>query len=220
MITHHYITGETINNVWGYWYNLLKMQNDNLTSRDGDIRGEVLNACTTILDPTKCILTHDLRKLSLRYAVGELLWYLSGNNSLEEIQKYTNAWDRMSDDNKTVNSNYGHCIIHKYGFNQFDYIINLLKEKPDTRQAVIHIKEPSQGSSNDVNCTVYLQFFIRGKKLYMTANMRSNDIWLGYPYDIFNFTALQILISMILGLELGTYTHFCGNLHLYERNVK
>ena len=49
--------------------------------------------------------------------------------------------------------------------------------------------------------------------------MRSNDVWMGFPYDVFQFTCMQILMSMELGVEIGTYTHIAGSLHLYERNV-
>ena len=37
-------------------------------------------------------------------------------------------------------------------------------------------------------------------------------------YDVFQFTCMQILMSMELGIELGTYTHIAGSLHLYGRN--
>ena len=155
----------------------------------------------------------------MKYAIGELLWYNSGNNSLKEIQKYTSGWDRMSDDGVTVNSNYGWCIKNKYGFNQWEWCKEELRKNPNSRRAVIHIKEPSDKESKDVNCTVCLQFFIRDGKLYCTVYMRSNDIWMGFPYDVFQFTCMQIQMSMELGVELGTYTHIAGSLHLYNRNV-
>ena len=41
----------------------------------------------------------------------------------------------------------------------------------------------------------------------------------GFPYDVFQFTCMQILMSMELEVEIGTYTHIAGSLHLYERNV-
>lgn len=211
---------ENIDDAWLYWYQRLSGQKQHMTSRDGDVVGEVLNAITEISDPTKNIMRNNVRNLSMRYAVGELLWYLSENNNLSEIQKYTKAWDRMSDDGKTVNSNYGWCIRSKYSFDQWVYVKNLLRKHPDTRQAVIHIKEPSNKESNDVNCTVCLQFFIRDNKFYATTYMRSNDIWMGFPYDVFQFTCMQILMSMELGVELGTYTHMVGSLHLYKRDLK
>lgn len=219
MLFNYYMSCENITQAWDRWYNVLSTMKDNESSRDGEICGEVINAITEIKDPTKNILTSDIRKLSMRYAVGELLWYLSGNNSLKEIQKYTKNWDRMSDDGKTVNSNYGYCIKNKFDFDQWEYVKNLLKKDPNTRQAVIHIKTADNKESKDVNCTVCLQFLIRHDKLYLTVYMRSNDIWLGFPYDVFQFTCMQILMSMELGVGLGTYTHVAGSLHLYARDL-
>lgn len=211
---------EDIDSAWMYWYEKLASQNCKTSSRDGDVIGEIINAVTVINNPTNNIMRNRIRNLSMKYAVGELLWYLSGNNRLSEIQKYTKAWDRMSDDGEIVNSNYGWCIRHKYGFDQWEYVRELLRKSPETRQAVLHIKTADNKESNDVNCTVCLQFFIRDNKLHVTTYMRSNDIWMGFPYDVFQFTCMQILMSMELGVEVGTYTHIVGSLHLYERDLR
>lgn len=220
MLFNEYYQCKTADEAFEHWYKMLSSMNENNTSRDGDVAGEIVNAITVIEDPTRCIMFNKIRKMPLRYAIGELLWYLSGNNSLKEIQKYTTAWDRMSDNGETVNSNYGFCIRRKFGFDQWAYVKNMLIENPNTRQAVIHIKTADCNSSKDVNCTVCCQFIVRDGKLYMTTYMRSNDIWLGFPYDVFQFTAMQVLMSMELGLELGTYTHIAGSLHLYRRDLK
>lgn len=202
-----------------HWYGLLSNNMDTKGSRDGNVVGEIINAVTIIEDPTRGIMFNDTRKMSMRYAVGEMLWYLSGSRKLDAIGKYTKAWERMSDDGENVNSNYGYCIMSKYGFNQYEFIKKMLTKTPDSRQAVIHIKEPNNKPSKDVNCTVCLQFFVRDGKLYMTVYMRSNDIWMGFPFDVFQFTSLQVMLAMELGLDLGTYTHVTGSLHLYERNA-
>lgn len=219
MLFNEFFECETADEAFEHWYKLLLEQNEVNDSRDGEVVGEIVNAVTVINDPTRCVMTNKIRNMSMRYAIGELLWYLSGNNRLEEIQKYTKAWDRMSDDGETVNSNYGFCIVNKYGFDQWEYVEQMLRDNPATRQAVIHIKTADDIASKDVNCTVCLQFFIRDGKLYMTTYMRSNDIWLGFPFDVFQFTAMQVLMSMKLGVGLGTYTHVAGSLHLYKRNV-
>lgn len=211
---------EDLDSAWLYWYERLAGQKSEMSSRDGDVVGEILNAVTVISNPTKNVMRNRIRKLPMKYAIGEMLWYMSGNNNLSEIQKYTSAWDRMSDDGQTVNSNYGWCIRHKYGFDQWEYVRELLRKSPETRQAVIHIKTADNKESKDVNCTVCLQFFIRDNKLHATVYMRSNDIWMGFPYDVFQFTCMQILMSMELGVEIGTYTHIAGSLHLYKRDLQ
>ena len=220
MIFHEAIKVKTADEAFEYWYERLSKLNYNAKSRDGDVVGEILNATTIIEDPTRCIMTNSIRNMPMRYAVGELLWYLSANNKLSEIRKYTKAWDRMSDDGKTVNSNYGYCIRKKFGFDQWEFVKDKLMSDSSSRQAVIHIKDANNKESKDVNCTVCLQFFIRENKLCMTVYMRSNDLWMGFPYDVFQFAAMQVLLSMELGVELGPYTHIAGSLHLYKRDLK
>lgn len=213
------ISVDNVNQAFDYWFNMLTSDMEIEESRDGNIVGEIINAVTVIKDPTRNICD-GTRKMNMRYAIGEMLWYNSGSNNLKAIQNITHAWDRMSDDGETVNSNYGYCIEYKYGFNQWQYVYDMLKENPNSRQAVIHIKTADDKPSKDVNCTVCLQFFIRDGKLYLTTYMRSNDLWMGFPYDVFQFTSMQIMLAMQLGVEVGTYTHIAGSLHLYARNVK
>ena len=214
----NYIEVNNATEAWEHWFNILNSQNMKATSRDGGVKGEVINAITVIKDPTRGIIDSPIRKMPMRYAVGELLWYLSGNNTLKAIQNYSKAWDRMSDDGKTVNSNYGWCIQHKYGFDQWEYVKDLLRKDPNSRQAILHIKTADNKPTKDMNCTVCLQFLLRDGKLNLTTYMRSNDIWMGFPYDVFSFTAMQCKMAMELGVGIGTYTHIAGSLHLYERN--
>ena len=212
----------TATEAWWHWYRALENLHRKCfreDSRDGTIVGEYLNTITVISDPTRNILEPDVRKLNKRYMVGELLWYLSANNNLSEIQKITHAWDRMSEDGKTVNSNYGHKIHKFYGFDQWDFVKNVLTKDPLSRQAVIHLKDPGT-HKKDTPCTVCLQFFIRNNKLHMTTYMRSCDIWFGFPYDVFSFTCYQIKLAMELGVDIGSYTHIAASLHLYERNAE
>jgi len=54
----------------------------------------------------------------------------------------------------------------------------------------------------------------------MLTNMRSNDAFLGLPHDVFSFTMLQEVIARTVDVELGTYKHAVGSLHLYETNTE
>lgn len=223
MYYNEMFVAENADEAFEHWWSLLTFDGAKRIqdSRDGLVVDEIINAVTVIKDPTRCIMKNKIRKMPMRYAVGELLWYLSGNNKLSAIQKFTKAWDRMSDDGETVNSNYGYCLMHKFGFNQIEQALIQLRDNPSSRQVVLHIKEARNLIDNptkDLNCTVCLQLFIRDGKLYMTTYMRSNDLWMGFPYDVFQFTCLQILLAMELDVELGTYTHIAGSLHLYERD--
>lgn len=221
MLDNIIVKSKTLDEAWLTWFEKMKECSESIESRDGQVTAEVINAITVIDDPTKNIMNNDIRKLSLRYAIGEMLWYLSGNPELKAIQHYTKAWDRMSDDGETVNSNYGYIIKEAYNFNQYEYCKQLLIKDKNSRQAIIHIKVPKntlEQPTKDLNCTVCLQFLIRENKLYCTTYMRSNDLWLGFPYDIFQFTCIQVRMAMELGLEIGSYTHIAGSLHMYKRD--
>ena len=48
--------------------------------------------------------------------------------------------------------------------------------------------------------------------------MRSNDAYFGLPHDLFCFTMLQELVSCKIGIPLGSYTHVCTSMHIYEKH--
>ena len=106
---------------------------------------------------------------------------------------------------------------------QIDKIVELLKNDPETRQAVITLRDPYRDlfeKSKDVPCTIAMSFRIRNGKLNMTTHMRSNDLVWGFPYDVIQFCLLQMTIAKELGIENGTYTHHADSLHIYERHAK
>lgn len=63
---------KTIDKAWQSWYDLITADMSLDNSRDGSVVGEVINAITVIDDPTRCILKSPIRKLPMRYMVGEL----------------------------------------------------------------------------------------------------------------------------------------------------
>ena len=135
------------------------------------------------------------------------------------IEYYSKMYPNFSDDKVTVNGAYGDRIFGGK-FSQWEQVKNILSTDPDSRQAVISIYQPRDLfiSSSDIPCTCVLQYFIRNGKLNAITYMRSNDIYLGLPYDIFSFTMLQEMLAVELNVELGTYTHMVGSLHIYEKN--
>ena len=142
---------------------------------------------------------------------------MAGSNRVKDIGRFAKKWVDISDDGETNNSAYGYKIHHFYGFDQWEFVRDMLQKDPNSRQAIIHIKDPGV-HEKDTPCTICLQFIIRDEKLHLTVYMRSNDIWMGFPYDVFNFTCYQIRMAMELDVGIGSYTHIAGSLHLYERN--
>jgi len=152
--------------------------------------------------------------------LGELLWILAGSNRLDFIQHYIPSYDEFSDDKKTIYGAYGPRLFGKTPNDQVARVIQLLKDKRDSRQAVLQLfdRTDTLESHKDVPCTCTLQFMVRDSRLHMLTSMRSNDAWLGLPHDVFTFTMLQELVARSVGIELGEYKHAVGSLHLYDEH--
>lgn len=154
--------------------------------------------------------------------IGEWLWYMSGSDQLDQIQYYISIYDQFSDDKQSIAGAYGPRIFNTSNAEpaQFDKLLDMLKNKPNTRKAVIQIFLPSdtQRKSLDTPCTLSLQFFIRKNRLFLITHMRSNDAYKGLPHDLFAFTMIQEYLARLLGKELGSYTHVANSLHLYEKD--
>lgn len=103
---------------------------------------------------------------------------------------------------------------------QMSRAIDRLVADPDSRQAVVQMWRPLDlfEMTNDLPCTVFLQFTIRDDKLTMHTHMRSNDVWWGLAYDGFQFTQLQATVANVLGLGMGAYVHHVVSLHAYVRD--
>lgn len=192
---------------------------------------EELNAVLILGNPRKRVVNLKERKLSKRYLAGEFCFYMAGSDELSFISHYSKFWNKISDNNKTVNSCYGKKLFHeinRWDISQFNYAKEQLLKDSDSRKAIATIYNRGDANLNtkDNPCTISLQFFIRDNQLMLTVYMRSNDIWLGTPYDIGFFTMVQELMLIRLqrikykDLTLGTYTHFVGSLHLYERHFE
>ena len=100
-----------------------------------------------------------------------------------------------------------------------------LRGFPLTRQAIITLWDPAKDNEPnhmDYPCTIAIGFSLTGHaldRLNMRVQMRSNDAWLGLPYDLFQFGQLQLTLANVLGVTPGRYTHSAWSLHLYEHDV-
>jgi len=176
-----------------------------------------------LLTNPRARLSRSESKGKLFSALGELLWYLTGENDLEFIKYYVGSvYERESDDGITVRSGYGERLFNYRGaINQIENVIHLLQEKPSSRRAVIQLFDASDLTApyKSIPCTCTLQLLIRDGKLNLLVNMRSNDAYLGLPHDVFAFTMLQEIIARSVGVDVGVYQHCVGSLHLYEDHL-
>jgi thymidylate synthase len=154
------------------------------------------------------------RKLGYNFMAAEACWILSGSDRLDFHPEIRKKLEPYSDDGYSTNGAYGPPFLK-----QLSYCANALSKDPDSRQAVMTIWERTPKPSKDIPCTVALQFMIRHDILHTNVFMRSSDVWMGLPYDIFSFTMMSMVVAIEAGVkDLGRLTMFLGSSHLYERN--
>ena len=124
----------------------------------------------------------------------------------------------MADSQRKVRSNYGWQWERNH---QLDKIVAKLKDKPETRHAVISIYDGKEIDTyaKDTPCTYAIQFTILNNKLDMSVLMRSNDLWFGFCIDQYCFASIQEMVAERLSIKIGSYYHFANNLHLYNNKL-
>lgn len=159
---------------------------------------EVVGTSFELTQP-RARLSRTLSRGRVFSALGELCWYLSGSNSTERIVPYVKAYE-AEDEDGVIWGGYGPRFVSFDGHDQLRYVVEQLTQKPTSRQAVIQLfdHEDVGGAHKDVPCTCSLQYLLRDGRLSAITYMRSNDVHLGLPHDIFCFTMLQELFARSL----------------------
>jgi thymidylate synthase len=209
---------ETLDDALLKLYPELLSRASNVSASRGD-NTEILGALIEIAKP-RARLSRSETRGKLFSSFGELLWYLTRDNQLNFIERYIRRYRDESEDGVTVDGGYGRRLFQQRGHNQIHNIIELLRERPTSRRAVIQIFNAEDIATEycEIPCTTTLQFFVREELLHLIVTMRSNDAYIGLPHDVFCFTMLQEIVARSINREIGSYRHFVGSMHLYDRD--
>lgn len=216
-----YFSADTLDDVMRSVIEEILSHGDRIYPTKGGPEGavEVTGVLLEITDPRARLSGTETRG-KLYSCLGELCWYLAKTNDLGFISYYTPPYKKNADGDE-IFGGYGPRLFNWGGLNQVANVTNLLSKKPYSRRAVIQLfdRHDIEEKHEDIPCTCTLQFVIRHDRLHMFTNMRSNDVHWGLPHDVFCFTMLQEIVARSLSVEVGTYKHSVGSLHLYAQHI-
>jgi len=119
------------------------------------------------------------------------------------------------------------------GFNQIEYILDLLQTDPYSRRIMMTTYDPSVAKQGVLYpChSIVLQFYvnIRNDKKYVSMNMyqRSVDFCCGVPFNITSNGLLLVLICNTLNNRTNTETYYpdilnimMGDCHIYDSHIE
>ena len=186
----HRIVGPTIDDLMRSAVELTLKDGVSIHPKKGPCRD--ITAATLELTNPRARVSRTETRGTIFSCLGELIWYLDGSDDESHITHYLKKYAECAIEERLPGA-YGPRMFGTDAFAQVHRIIEMLKNGPDTRQAVLQLFAAADliPGHNDVPCTCTLQFVIREGRLTLMVYMRSNDLHYGTPHDIFSFTMIQ-----------------------------
>lgn len=188
------------------------------SSRNGDVTS-LNNVALELSNPLARHLHLEGRNNNIFSVIAELFWVMSGSDEIDPfLSFYLPRAELYSDDGETWRGAYGPRI---YAHNQLENAINMFKKDGlHTRRSVIDIYQSDIDSgveTKDLPCNNLIHFFVSNGELDMNVFSRSADlVWGVTNVNIPEWTFLQEYVAQRVGVPVGSYTHWCTNLHVYD----
>lgn len=188
------------------------------SSRNGDVTF-LNNAVLELSNPLARHLHLEGRANNIFSVISELFWVMSGSDEIHPfLSFYLPRAELYSDDGTTWRGAYGPRI---YAHNQLENAISMFeKDGLHTRRSVIDIYQSDIDSgveTKDLPCNNMIHFYVTDGKMDMNVFSRSADlVWGVTNVNLPEWTFLQEYVAQRVGVPVGSYTHWCTNLHVYD----
>ncbi len=185
------------------------------------------------------------KKLAMKSMIGELLWFINGETTIDTLQKRSglsdDAWTIWTDDcTRWHNEDDSDAAMfdtndlgyiygsqwREFGFSgldQLELLIEGLKSDPYGRRHIVSAWNPEDLDSMALApCHTSFQCYVRevgGEKyLDLIWHQRSVDVFLGLPFNIASYAALTHILASICGYKVGMLHGTLGDCHIYEQH--
>jgi thymidylate synthase len=180
------------------------------------------------------------KKLHLKSIINELIWFLSGDTNTRWLKENgVSIWDEWATETGDLGPIYGAQWTNwptrdGGAINQIDYVIECLRNNPDSRRILFHgwnveyLPQESVSPQQNVAagrmalppCHLLYQFYVAGGKLSSQLYIRSSDSFLGLPYNTASLAVLTLMLCQQCDLEPGEIIITTGDSHLYSNHLQ
>ena len=165
---------------------------------------------------------------TIKNAIDEILWiWQKKSNKISELNSH--IWDQWANEEGTIGKAYGYQLGKKYEFktkegikvmDQVDYVLYLLKYDQSSRRIMTNLFNHEELKDMELEpCAYGTQWLVKGGKLHLILNQRSQDMLTANGWNLMQYAALQYMFAQVSGLEVGTLTHNIGDCHIYDRHI-
>ena len=180
------------------------------------------------------------KKLHIRSILHELLWFLSGETNIKYLQDNgVSIWNAWATESGELGPVYGAQWRRWQGadeqvFDQITALVDSLKNNPDSRRHIIsgwnvallpdETKRPWENAEAGLMalppCHLLYQFYVADGKLSASLYIRSNDLFLGNPYNTASLAFLTHMLAQQCDLEVGDIVISIGDAHIYSNHFE
>jgi len=163
-----------------------------------------------------------IRKVWAKSGAAEFAWFLSGTKDATWVNEQTSIWKEFTDKNNEIPTAYGYRWSQAFGYDQIDNIITKLSLDDSSRQQVLLSWDPrvdNREAASNIPCPLMYIINIIDDKLNIHLTLRSNDVWLGLPYDVMTACLLGRALANTLEVGLGSLHYSIAHMHLYENQI-
>ena len=190
------------------------------------------------------------KKMFLRGIIEEFLFFIRGETDSSKLsEKHVKIWEGNTSEEfiKSLGLKYAKGVMGpmygyqwrkfgaKYnvdihgkpeytneGIDQINNVIDLIKNDPCSRRILMTTYNPAQAKEGVLYpChSISIQFYVDGEYLDMFCFNRSQDVFLGVPYNIASSSLLLMVIAKITGKEPRFLKMTMGDTHLYQNHLE
>lgn len=172
------------------------------------------------------------KKVHFPSIFNEWKWFVSGSTNINDLK--ATIWNEWATEEGELGPVYGKqwtAWPTKDGktINQIDYVVNALKTNPNSRRILFHgwnveylpdeklspKENAKKGKMALPPCHLLYQFYVSDNKLSLMLTIRSNDLFLGNPFNIAQAALWVHILAQQCDLELGELIVSIGDAHIY-----
>lgn len=157
--------------------------------------------------------------VGFKTAVKELLWiWQMQSNDVRKLQDMNvHIWDEWMQEDGTIGKAYGYQLAK---YKQADNLIKTIKEDPTSRRMITtlwNIEDLPEMALQP--CAFQTLWNINKGKLNCMLTIRSNDWFLGNPFNVAQYAALVHMIAQVTNYKPGKLTVCINDAHIYENHI-
>jgi thymidylate synthase len=166
------------------------------------------------------------KKVFFKGLAVEMLWFLRGGTNVRWMQERgVHIWDPWADGEGNLGPVYGKQWVAWEGrdgapINQIARVVEQIRAKPDSRRHVVNAWNVADLDRMALPpCHMFFQFYVGAGRLSCHLYVRSNDLFLGAPFNIAEYALLTHMMAQQCDLEPGELVYTIGDAHVYLNHL-